>query len=39
MDLWDENLEARQAMEEAPGTAIEHLHNNLVCLLVPVIQL
>jgi hypothetical protein len=25
MDLWDENLEARQAMEEAPGTSIEHL--------------
>jgi hypothetical protein len=31
--------EARQAMEEAPGTSIEHFHNNLVCLLVPVIQL
>jgi hypothetical protein len=31
--------EARQAMEEVPGTSIEHFHNNLVCLLVPVIQL
>jgi hypothetical protein len=29
MDLWDENLEARQAMEEAPGTSIEHLSQQL----------
>jgi hypothetical protein len=32
--------EARQAMEEAPGTfQLNIYHNNLVCLLVPVIQL